>query len=398
MKTKLRLTVIFLSLMLLLCACKKTEGNSSKPDATGSDNPSYSDGVSSDNISSDDVISDVDFDFSSDFEDTSEGDSSDNESDDEEEEDEDENNLYAIHTSKYEITSTNDPVKALTGKEMMDKCLKENLAVKETVLNVGLEKSVKIARITDMHLAFVNGADNAVAREQASIRYKYFTDADKKLQRCVNYVNALGVDMVAFTGDILDFFSVGNLEKFKTATSVLDDFMFSMGNHDDVFVVGGGLPTETERNSIHKFMKSYVKGDLSFDTRQVGEITVITMDNSKYTFSQSQLDKMKAEIAKGRPMLLMMHVPLYTEALYAKASQDNEQGSIMPSVARATGTTKEMLELIHNNSNLIKGIFAGHMHYDFVSDLDCGGGKKITQYMMGVSYSGGGTVEVITVK
>lgn len=394
MKLKMRFTVVVLSLIFLLCSCNKEEDTNSNPAGTQSNDSSYSDDVSSDNTS-DNELSDVDFDLSSDFDFTT--DTSSNTTDEDEESSEEEeidNALYAVVTSKYEVTSQNEPIKPLTDKEMIEKCLTEGLVVKETEINIGIKKPVTIARITDSHLAYVNGADNATAREQASTRYPYFANNDLKLQRCVNYANALGVDLVAFTGDIWDFFSVGNLEKFKSATSVLDDFIYTVGNHDDVYVVGGNLPTADERAFMHKNIANYVKGDLSFDTRQVGQITVVTMDNSRYSFSDEQVQKMKAEIAKGRPMLLMMHAPLYTETLYQKASTNNETGYIMPSVSKATGSTKEMLELINNNPNLIKGIFAGHMHYDFVSDLDCG----IKQYMLTVSYSGGGTVEIITVK
>lgn len=395
MRKKINFAVVILSLMLLLCACNKAEDTGSKPTGTQSNTSSYSDDVSSDNSSgsSDDQFSDADFNFSSDFDLTTDT-SSEDEDEESSEEEEFDNALYAVVTSKYDIVSKNEPLKALTDKEMIEKCLTEGLVVKETEINIGIKKPVTIARITDSHLAYVNGADNATAREQASTRYPYFTNNDVKLQRCVNYANALGVDLVAFTGDIWDFFSVGNLEKFKSATGVLDDFIYTVGNHDDVYVVGGNLPTADERAFMHKNIANYVKGDLSFDTRQVGEITVVTMDNSRYSFNDEQVQKMKAEIAKGRPMLLMMHVPLYTETLYQKASANNEVGYIMPSVSKATGSTKEMLELINNNASLIKGIFAGHMHYDFVSDLDCG----IRQYMLTVSYSGGGTVEIITVK
>ncbi len=401
MKKNVKLAAIMLSLVVLLCACGKAKETSSKTDGAQTDNSSYSDDTSSDlssntyfdefeDVSSGDDFLDIDFDSTE-----SSGTSSYDETESSEESDDEEDNaLYATTTSKYEILTNNEPPKKLTNKEMLEKCISEGLSVTETVIEIGLRKPVTIARITDSHLAYVNGADNAIAREQAAKRYKYFTNNDKKLQRCVNYANALGVDLVAFTGDIWDFFSVGNLEKFKSATSVLDDFLFAIGNHEDADVVGGNLPTGEKWTNIRKHISSYVKNDLTFATRYIGELTVVSMDNSRYTFTDEQVQKMKTEIAKGRPMLLMMHTPLYTEELYKKASENNEAGSIMPSVDKATGSTKEMLELINSNANLIKGVFTGHMHYDHISDLSSG----IRQYMLRVSYSENGAVEIIKVK
>jgi len=411
MKKTVKLMVVILSVILMLCSCGNEETAKPKPSDNSSVTSGDTDSSVTDNFSDvgDDETLDLDFDddFDSDFDDDfgGSGNYNDDESEDEQEDAEEEEEEYVIppFVQEYEDTGIHDPVKKLTPSEMMKKCIDDGLKVKETVIDIGLSKPVKLARITDSHLVYVNGADNAIAREQASIRYQYYVDADKKLERCVNYANALGVDLVTFTGDIWDFFSMGNLAKFKKATSVLDDFLFSLGNHEDIRKVGGNLTIGDELQLLRKTISKYVKNDLSFATRKVGEITVVSMDNSRYTFSENQVEKMKAEIAKGRPILIMMHTPLYTEKLLETAKANNDAGSLMgypDSVATSGGyrkmdsATKEMVDLINANPDIIKGIFAGHLHYDHESNLESG----IPQYLLRASVQEKGFIEIIEVK
>lgn len=394
MKKTLKTLAVILTLILLLCACGKTKGTESKPSNDKDNVSSYSDSSVSDDVSSEaDDLSGSDT-SDDDYLDLDLSDDKENNNDDSDEEDDEEEEEYIIppYIQEYEDTGIHNPVKVLTPAEMIEKCIKDGLKVKETVIKIGLNKPVKIARITDSHLAYVNGADNAIAREQASIRYQYYVDADKKLSRCVNYAKASGVDLVAFTGDIWDFFSMGNLYKFSQATKVLDDFLFSIGNHEDIRKVGGNLSTGDDFTLLRNTISQYVKGDLSFDTRDLGEVTVVSMDNSRYTFDANQVEKMKAEIAKGKPILIMMHVPLYTDELFEVAKENNDTGSIMGKTM--TGATKEMVELINDNPDIIKGIFAGHLHYDHTSETTGG----ITQHLLRASVQEKGFIEIIEVK
>ena len=328
MKKRVKLAAIFLSLFLLLCACGKTDVT--KPTSSGDKNVSSSvtDSSVSDTHSDESKEETLDFDFDFDDVDDTVTNYEGTESEEEEEEEEEEEYIIPPFVSEYEDTGIHDPVKVLTPEEMIKKCIADGLVIKNTVINAGLKSPVKLARITDSHLVYVNGADNAIAREQAAIRYQYYTDADKTLERCVNYANALDVDLVAFTGDIWDFFSMGNLVKFKKATSVLDDFIYCLGNHEDIRKVGGNLSTGDDLTLMHNAISQYVKNDLSFASKEVGEITVVAMDNSRYTFSASQVEKMKLEIAKGRPIIIMMHIPLYTSELLESAKANNDAGSL----------------------------------------------------------------------
>lgn len=395
MKKTLKTLAVVLTLILLLCACGKTKGTESKPSndnvSSYGDSSQTGDGdleLDDSDFDSDDGWDDFDTPYDEDDSDVSdESDDSDFDSDEESEE-------YIIppFVDEYEDTGIHDPVKVLTPAEMIAKCLSDGLGVKNTVIDIGLNKPVKIARITDSHLAYVNGADNAVAREQASIRYQYYVDADKKLERCVNYAKASGVDLVTFTGDIWDFFSMGNLYKFSKATSVLDDFIYSIGNHEDIRKVGGNLSTGDDFTLIRNTISQYVKNDLSFDTRDLGEVTVVSMDNSRYTFDANQVEKMKTEIAKGKPILIMMHIPLYTDELFEVAKENNDTGSIIGKTT--TGATKEMVDLINANPDIIKGIFAGHLHYDHSSKTSGG----IDQHLLRASVQEKGFIEIIEVK
>ena len=48
-------------------------------------------------------------------------------------------------------------------------------------------------------------------------------------------------------------------------------------------------------------------------------VRLIAVDNSYYHFDAGQLERLKAEVAGGEPILLLLHVPLHTPELHRKS-------------------------------------------------------------------------------
>jgi len=121
------------------------------------------------------------------------------------------------------------------------------------------------------------------------------------------------VDFLALVGDIVSFPSEAGVEYVKRR---LDEsglnWMYISGNHDWHYE---GLPG-TEMALRAEWTKKrltplYQGADPMMASRVVNGIRFVFIDNSLYEILPEQLAFWKQEAAKGEPVALMMHIPLY---------------------------------------------------------------------------------------
>lgn len=205
--------------------------------------------------------------------------------------------------------------------------------------------------------------------------------------------------MILYSGDLIDFISQQNLDYAK---KILDgrDCLFAAGNHEFSKYVGEAKEDDAYKLDSLPLVQPYFPNDLTFASKQVAGVNLIAMDNSYYRFTEHQHDLLRKEVEKGLPILLLLHTPLYQEALYHSAR------SIRPGCAYLVGcpadkmsdypqdrfeqqkadvATIEMMDTIRTQP-LIKAIFAGHFHYN--DEGEFAQGKM--QYITGGGFAGFG--------
>ncbi len=229
----------------------------------------------------------------------------------------------------------------------------KHLKTDRVELHLGLEKPIKILHITDIHISFADDRDEEKWLEFAAHRREIFFKEGRRPERdpagylieAMEYAKEF--DCTVITGDLIDFNSYAN---YDAATEILagKDYMFTPGSHEF-------CPNNFERKAERwDEMQQLFRGDMEFESRLVGGVNVITMDNSYYVWTQKQFDMLKAEVSRGYPILLFSHVP------YDCPFLTHEQTGIVPPEG-AKELTVEMNEYIKNQP-LIKGIFTGHYH------------------------------------
>ena len=133
--------------------------------------------------------------------------------------------------------------------------------------------------------------------------------------------------------------------------------------------------------------------DIRFSVREMGGVNFVAIDNGYYLIEPWQLEKLKAVAAEGKPIVLMMHTPIYTPTLYELMMQGTDS-------ALLTGTPEELMtgysdyryrqqrpdvstlaacEYIRTEP-LIKALIVGHLHFDFEDKVT----ETLTQYCTGV--------------
>ncbi len=251
----------------------------------------------------------------------------------------------------------------------------KEIKILKTVINIGIEKPFKLLHVTDSHIAIDDPGNDCG-------RYKIFdTDFENCTQdyflQAVDYAKAKGITMLN-TGDLFDFLSQAN---FAFADEHLSDvdYIYAAGNHDFCHKVGSAKEDYEYKWSQIKESAPHIRSNLYFDSRVINGVNIVTLDNSYYLMSQGQLEALRAEAAKGYPIILAMHNPLYTEG-YAKelnwragdvlylVGAPEECLATYPPDRRAQQTPDEATLRVYDyimQEPLIKALVVGHMHRNF---------------------------------
>ena len=265
----------------------------------------------------------------------------------------------------------------------------------KNALQIGLERPLKILHVTDSHIAFADERDNE--RKHALAKRLGSPEKEKYLEEHLAYGRE-HCDLIVHTGDLIDFTSQAN---FDFARKVLADekVFFAVGNHEFSQYVGEAYEDRAYKMNSYNEMRPGLGAPLFFNARTVGGVNFVAIDNSYHQFEPWQLTRLKKEIAKGLPIILCVHAPLFEQSLYDYHCERSGPGSSSYLVGcdedhlpgdewraieiRPRGITEEAVAFIKAQP-LIKAVLAGHIHFSFVSDLAPG----ITQFVTGGGYEG----------
>ena len=273
--------------------------------------------------------------------------------------------------------------------------------LEKTTISIGLPQPFRALHISDNHLAYADERDGERKMALAAERFQAFETGDCAATPCLkeqlDYARRENIP-VLHTGDICDFVSYKNLELARDLFRDVDYFM-ATGNHEFSLYVGEAFEDEAYKMQSYNRVQYFFRNHLLFDSRVMGGINFVAVDNGYYRFDEGQLFRLKEEAKKGLPMVLMMHSPLHTPELFQWSLAAHGQDC-----AYLTGTPESMmdgyseyrfrqqcpnqptLDFIDyvNQEPLIKAILAGHVHKSHESLLPSG----IPQIITGGGYKG----------
>ena len=266
----------------------------------------------------------------------------------------------------------------------------------KTVVPIGLESPVKCLHLTDTHFCLSDDTDPPRVREMAASRRAAFEGNDPGcIQRCwdeaVSYARQHRLPIL-HTGDLIDFLSHGNAVYAEKSLQGLDVF-FAVGNHEFCHYVG-----EAEEDLAYKMeqlpkIQPFLHEPLLFSSRVIGGINFVAVDDGYYLFTDWQRERLEYEAKKGLPVVLMLHNPLHTDALYSFVMNEGKQPC-----AYLTGTPEAMMDIyppdrlaqqrpdaptlrfidyvLHEPA--IRAVVAGHLHASFEGPLPSGVMQYVT--------------------
>lgn len=257
--------------------------------------------------------------------------------------------------------------------------INENINILKTTINIGVEKPFGLLHITDVHLT---RDDRSGLHRQRVFEGDNEGAIEEYFFQAIKYAKENGL-YVLCTGDLIDFFSDENFAFVDKYFSNLD-YLYAVGNHDFCHLMGEARDdTEYKWEQIGR-IAPHINTNLNFASRVIGGVNFITLDNSYYLITEGQLEMLKAEVARGYPIILAMHVPLYgreqAEAKLGRGSSctflcgvpddilDRYTSKRRRKQQTPDEATLRAVEYIKGEP-LIKAVISGHTHHNFEEQI-----------------------------
>ena len=235
----------------------------------------------------------------------------------------------------------------------------------------GLKESVNFLVVGDTHFNFHDGRDDAYADNYKRMARSPATrDA---LAKAMKRAREVQTDIVLLVGDILSFPTLANIDHLRAELDRCGlPWLYVAGNHDWHFEGDSGSDIEQRARWAESRLKPFYQGENPIMySRVVKGVRMVMIDNSVYHVLPEQLAFWKQEAAKGDPIALFMHIPLWLEGWNITTCGHPDWGAATDpywEIERRARWAEKLMpstyafrEAVINTPNLV-GVFTGHKH------------------------------------
>lgn len=305
-----------------------------------------------------------------------------------------------VYVKSIALASSKAEVLELTGKDLVT-------PLATTLTIPGLGREYTLLQVTDLHSSAYSSEEakamKADRRNYIASRRNAFTDgfmlSEERMPYMFGYADTVNADLLMLTGDIIDFPSELNISMMQqNIEAIKAPTLFSLGNHDwcyaDDYLTAGAaaayIPKLNALSAGEPADDPYVKY-VEFD-----EFMVVSVDNSTDSVTAQTVDKFLALCEKGKPIILMLHVPLHVDSLVADCTKvwgkDLGMGGDTGVCAWSPDVQRFYHAVAEDENSPVVAVFAGHVHFNHEDALPNG----VMQYITSTAYTG--DCRVITVK
>ena len=244
----------------------------------------------------------------------------------------------------------------------------------------GLKESKNIVGIADVHLTRIDEREDEYSFELQKGRSYMFPNAERCFAEIREYVNKTQPDAVMGCGDIIDFPSAANLELIdEFFNKECKNYVYALGNHDWNY--------PKTYNSIYNWLDNVpkfkvMKGDNPYvQVEDLGDVLLVAIDNQADRVFPETVKQFKKVVELGKPMILCMHVPVYSEKIGEEIMHDerpernrllmmgvpDDKAELVGNCLSclANDATREFIEILHDPKTQVKAMLSGHVHFEF---------------------------------
>ena len=177
-----------------------------------------------------------------------------------------------------------------------------------------------------------------------------------------------GCDALILTGDVFDSVTPANLRFFDSALSDAGfPLMTVCGNHEDRDAIPSGHAISPAAEPVQIL--------------RLGGLTAVGIDDSRREITAEQLDALSGLIGSENKILLVMHVPVMTDADRASGSADDY---FFLDFHGCPGENLKFIDLVRRNAEKFAAVLTGHTHRHAVGAIAPG----VTQYTVSQGIAG----------
>lgn len=271
--------------------------------------------------------------------------------------------------------------------------MEQLLQIKKTVIDAGLKKKYKFFQISDMHMSYTDSLSSDIDFEEKkrslaqwgqmkrdyAARFGEFCDerydieASDIFKSLTDYALEIKPDALILSGDIMDRVTESNLRYMRKFVSNYPiPVIYCPGNH-----------AWTDEFGVHRNLYDRFDGLMknpAFDVFDYGEFEIVTVDNGTKNITEYQIERLKEEINGTKPILLVIHAPLYLYE-FGDAVRKKVGPYFLMGVETDSDNAKEFLRLVKENDKRFMCVLAGHIH--------AAQEYKITENLMQITTSSG---------
>ena len=255
----------------------------------------------------------------------------------------------------------------------------EQLSIAFGAVEIGLERPFSVLHISDTHLTAAGEDENLKKQTLCCKRTRGFGGRQEEALRDSIAWAKRHCDCLVHTGDLIDWQSEANFALVKKYFGA--GLTGCLGNHEfstDMWLSEPKeTPTEAYKEKTRGLLSEVFPFDVSLSSTVVNGVNFVTLDDVYGTVTTEQVARFAAEVKKGLPIVLCLHVPFFTDAIcraqahYWDWSNPKFRRADVPADGwfladfrrqREDPVTRDFIASLKAQP-LLKAILAGHLHF-----------------------------------
>ncbi|MBR4170111.1 MAG: metallophosphoesterase [Kiritimatiellae bacterium] len=247
----------------------------------------------------------------------------------------------------------------------------ERLSINKVHINAGATEPFSVLHISDTHLTEAYPQEDEKKQKLKEVRTQTFGGRQEEALRDSIAWAKDNTDYLLHTGDLIDWISQANLDLVK---KYYGDAMFgSIGNHEyshNMWLDKGPDNPSANLAKTRELLSQYYPFNVSFASQVVNGVRFISLDEVHARVTPEQVEQFKAEAKKGQPIVLITHVPFYTDFIFGTNAKYWNYGTKFRGwpdtkgeykIQKEDPVTRDFIAYLKSEP-LLKGILAGHLH------------------------------------
>ena len=248
----------------------------------------------------------------------------------------------------------------------------ERLNIVKVHVDAGARSPFSVLHISDTHFTDAYPNEDKWKQQLKKARTQTFGGRQEEALRDSIAWAKDNCDYLLHTGDLVDWLSQKNLDMVK---KYFGENMFgAVGNHEysPYMWLDREANANTDRADIRAELSKYFPFDVTLASQEVNGVNFVSIDDSNGRVTKEQAERFRGEVAKGLPIVLIKHVPFYTDYIWRQSAKFWKYGSKFRSAAapdftgdaaaqRNDPTTRDFIAYL-KTVPLLKAVLAGHLH------------------------------------